>query len=272
VWTLAGASRAGVPGWYTALEEASVEARNSDKPMLLDFWADWCAACKVMNAEVYTDAFLNDASRRLLLVRIDFDKKQAIARKYNVKSLPTIVFTDSYGGELFRHPGYLGAKAMAQLVQELPADIREVNRLNRVLAEDRNDLSALEAMGRNLRAAGLFRASNQYYGRALQSGGSKAPGGMRATILSAMGLNFLELEEGRAAADSFEKIFKESSPADQRPEWTLGLARAYVLMAKRDRARGLLQGYLRDHPDAAATPQVAALLASLDTESAGRAK
>src|SRR4029079_9920758 len=105
--TVAASAHAGSTRWYNSVEEASAEARETTRPMLLDFWADWCVACKVMEKEVYNDQGFVDAAQSFLTVRIDYDKKTAIAKKYNVIALPTIVFTDSYGNEIFRYAGFI---------------------------------------------------------------------------------------------------------------------------------------------------------------------
>ncbi len=134
---------AGSRHWRSNLEEASAEAQRLNKPLLLDFWAAWCAPCKVMDAQVYTDAFLETASRRLLPVRIDFDKQQAIARKYHVAGLPAIVFTDSYGSKFFRYSGYIGPKAMTELIDALPRRMSgDFNHLDRILAKPRTKITS----------------------------------------------------------------------------------------------------------------------------------
>src|SRR3954471_8378012 len=74
--------------WYNDLKEASSLAQQSNKPMMLDFWADWCAPCKVMEQEVYSDSSFVEAAGHFVPVRIDFDKQAAIVRKYGVGALP----------------------------------------------------------------------------------------------------------------------------------------------------------------------------------------
>jgi len=102
-------------------------------------------------------------------VRIDYDKKTAIARKYEIDELPTLEFTDSFGSELFRHHGFLDSKSLIELMNSLPGDVSDFNRFSEALTRDKNDLPAIEEMGKRLRLAGLFLASNTYYERALET-------------------------------------------------------------------------------------------------------
>lgn len=162
--------------WYSSVEEASAQAISTNRPLMIDFWATWCLPCKAMEQEVYSTAEFRKATQKFLPVKIDFDKKTALARKYNVESLPTIVFADSYGDELFRYEGYLGAVPLLAVVSALPGDVTEFNRLNRILGRDKNDFEALESMGNGLKKAGLFRASSEYYTRALQQPAARSTG------------------------------------------------------------------------------------------------
>ena len=219
--------------WLPTVEEASSEARKTDRPIMLDFWADWCAPCRVMEANVYSDASVREAASRFVAVRIDFDKKPALARKYDVIGLPTIVFTDSRGTELFRHAGAIGAKPLVELLRALPHDVREFNRLSDVLARDKRDIDALAGMGKALRAAGLYLASNLYYRRLLSEGKGRLQDGQRAAILEEMAGNALDLEDGTTAADIIRTCLKEYPSSPRTGTWMSQLARARALMDKR---------------------------------------
>src|SRR5947209_3471350 len=154
--------------WYSTLEEATSAAIKVNKPMFMDFWADWCEACKVMEKDLYRDEAFASVADRFVLVRIDFDKKTALARKYNVEALPTVVFTDSYGGEFIRHRGFLDVKPFVALMRALPSDVTESNAYSKILTQDKNNFEALRNMAMHLYDASLFLSSNEYYARALQ--------------------------------------------------------------------------------------------------------
>ncbi len=62
---------------------------KSEKPVLVDFYAEWCGPCKMVSPAIQRLAVENRG--RLLTIKIDTDKKQAIARKYEIASIPTIM-------------------------------------------------------------------------------------------------------------------------------------------------------------------------------------
>jgi len=225
---------AGPVRWYASVEEASLAARELNKPLMVDFWADWCVPCRVMEEEVYSSDQFVQAAQSFVAVRIDFDRKPAVSRKYNVSALPTILFTDSYGDELFRSLGALTRDTFAALLVSLPHDMTEFNRLNRILARDKNNLDALEGMGEHLRTAGLFRRSNEYYARSLRQKQVKANSAKREAILTEMGANYLEVKEGKLAASLFERCLKEFPSSSRRQEWTAKLIQARTLVTTKD--------------------------------------
>jgi len=249
--------------WYSTLEEASSAAIKVNKPMFLDFWADWCTACKVMEKDLYSDQAFASVADRFVLVRIDFDKKTALARKYNVEALPTVVFTDSYGGEFIRHRGFLDVKPFVQLMRALPSDVTEFNTFSKVLTQDKNNFEALESMAKHLHDAALFLASNDYHVRALQRNEAKANPSAREAILTAMASNSLEVKDGVGAAETLEKCLKEFPKSEHRSDWTLDLGRAYLFADKKDKARKLLGGFVSQHPGTPESEKAKTLLDSL---------
>src|SRR5215831_19214433 len=139
--------------WYSALEEASSAAIKVNKPMFLDFWADWCGPCKQMEKNLYSNEAFAKAADGFVLVRINFDKKTELVRKYGVEGLPTVVFTDSYGSELIRHRGFLDVKPFIELMKALPRDVAEFNTFSKILTQEKNNFEALQNMAIHLHDA-----------------------------------------------------------------------------------------------------------------------
>lgn len=89
------------------------EIINGEKPVLIDFYADWCQPCKMMPPilKQVKDHFGDN----IRILKVDVDKNQAIAQKWGIQSIPTVMVFQK--GEMkFRQPGVMQA---GQLINKL---------------------------------------------------------------------------------------------------------------------------------------------------------
>lgn len=64
------------------------EIINSNKPVLVDFYAEWCGPCKMLSPII--EEVKKELGTSMRVIKIDVDKKKTISNKYKVKSLPTL--------------------------------------------------------------------------------------------------------------------------------------------------------------------------------------
>jgi thioredoxin 1 len=66
------------------------EVLNTDKPVMIDFWAAWCGPCRMIAPLV--DELAEEYKDRAVIAKVDVDSNQEIAMKYGVRNIPTVLF------------------------------------------------------------------------------------------------------------------------------------------------------------------------------------
>jgi len=84
-------------------------AAAEGKPMMVDFYTDWCGWCKTLDEETYSDAKVIAKSKEFVCVKVDAEKDKGSAEKYDVTGFPTILFLDSSGTKIHETVGYAPA-------------------------------------------------------------------------------------------------------------------------------------------------------------------
>ena len=90
------------------------EIIKDEKPVLVDFFADWCGPCKTL-VPILKDA-KEDLGDGIKIVKIDVDKNQPLADKYQVRGVPTLILFKN-GKQLWRQSGVVSKNDLVQLIK-----------------------------------------------------------------------------------------------------------------------------------------------------------
>ena len=94
---------------------------NSDKPVLVDFWAAWCAPCRMLSPIV--DEVAQDFSETATVVNLNVDENSETSAKYNIKGIPTLLLFK--GGEI--KDQIVGATSKANIARMIQDQLQETS-------------------------------------------------------------------------------------------------------------------------------------------------
>ncbi len=93
------------------------EVLNSDVPVLVDFWAEWCGPCRIMSPTV--EAIAKDYAGRIKVGKLNVDEHGGVAERYNIRGIPTLLLFK--GGKVV--DGRVGAMGKKEVQKMLEAHL-----------------------------------------------------------------------------------------------------------------------------------------------------
>jgi len=252
--------------WERSFEEALKKAKATRKPILVDFWADWCGWCHRLDKTTYADPVVVRKAEEFVAVKVNTEgnrREAEIAIRYEVQSLPTILFLSPEGHQVHRLNGFQGPGQFPRTLDQALEIARRILPLEAAIEKNPNDAGALAGLGQHLYEEEFYEESRELLSRAIKVDRDEpAPSRRMARMMLAIIQNY-----DRKYGDA-EGLLKEAlgikPPGEDQAKILFVLGRTYASWGRREDAQKMMQKIVREHAGSAMAQRARETLLALD--------
>lgn len=107
--------------WEKNLDGGLERARAESRPIMIDFYTDWCGWCKKLDQDTYSNSRVQELAQGFVCLKVNGDKFPNFVSKYLIEGYPTIVFLNPAGEEISRIVGYTDANGLLAKMGDISA-------------------------------------------------------------------------------------------------------------------------------------------------------
>lgn len=249
--------KAGI-AWLDDWGKALSQAKEQQRPILLEFYTAWCVYCGKLEKETFGDARVVDLAKDFVCVRLDADVAKGVAARYSPEGFPTTILAASNGDELVHINGFRDADTFSKVLTVMREQAPRMSEWIARIDENSKDIEARESLGRAYLDLGMADKAGEQLEAALKAGPSSetddAGESDDARIRFHLARAYMAADDYRRAAKTLEALIAANSGSPNAPAYWLELARAHLSAGKRSKAKAAvdeLQSSYSGSPEAA---------------------
>ncbi len=229
--------------WERSYGEALKKAKAAGRPVMIDFWANWCTWCHELDRTTYVDARVLDLATGVVPVKVDTEgggKDRAITERYDIVELPSILFVSPSGNVVLRLQGFQGPDGFVGALEKARAAAVEVMAWESRIEASPNDPEGLTRLGQHLFEQRDASTSFDLLSRAARIDDENAAADRKRTRLM-LGILQARKKQYPKAEVAFQEARALPPARGLEPRLLLELERAYVDGERLEAARRVVQ-------------------------------
>ena len=228
--------------WLDNFQQALSKSKVTGKPVFIDCFADWCVWCHKMESDVYSDTKFVNLAGNYVMLRINVEdgaEGSRVATDYNVESLPALLVVDSSGKLINRIGGFLGT-------DELIADLTNMQTLIKRERLNANDWVAVQTLAEEYLFRDMNAEAESRFARILTAPVAHAT---KESAHFSLALSQYYQQKNQEALGTLQAYLQTYVEGDSAEDVLLLLSQIYLEMDEHEKAKQILQQFLKRFPD-----------------------
>lgn len=237
--------------WERNFETALKKAKAQNKPLMVDFWADWCGWCHRLDETTYVEPNVVRLSKEFVPVKVNTEggrHETLVALKYGVSDLPTIAFISPSGRLIQRLTGFQGPGQFPRVMAAAREAATQVLGWEAAIEKDPRNAEALVKLGVAMYEQEAYEESRDLLIQATRVDGER-PVEERKQVRMMLAI-IRHYEQRYTDAEALLKDALSLRPAGAHEAQILYiLGRTYKAWGRFDRARPVLEQVVQSYPE-----------------------
>ncbi len=237
--------------WQNDFKQAQASARETYRPMLLDFTAVWCKPCREMDRTFWVLPEVVQAMKQFVAIKVDFDVQKNLVNKFGIRGIPYVVVADPLGNMITFRRGFgdRNARELNQIFSELPKDFSLMKDAYKKLELDKNDSQALLVIADFYAKSKMVTLANDYYKRTLKTDALKNDAAQKERIVYNIAANYYLAQNYAEAVEPLSDYLKNYPSTPNRETALSILAISCARLGKEKEALKYLDAVKKEFPE-----------------------
>jgi thioredoxin-like negative regulator of GroEL len=252
--------------WVRQWDAALKRAQQTKKPLLVDFWAEWCGWCHRLDQTTYVDPVVVKMSEDFVSVKVNTEgtpREVEVARHYDVTSLPTIAFLSPAGRVILRLNGFQGPGQFPRAIELAKERAAKIIGWEDDLERDPRHAEALSSLGAHLFEQEVYDESRDFLVRAVKADRER-PVDERKRTRMLLGIVHKYNHKNPEAETVLKEGLALQPASEYDPKILYVLGRLYAGWGRYDEARAVLKQILSLYAQSPVADKARETLVALD--------